>query len=91
MELLQEAAELIVSEAGIHPSYRCLILMQPENFFEEWTEKSRDEVLDKLSDHVTVCARLGSPACFSARTWGLVYCIRHLLLFVGLDVHQHQY
>ena len=54
MELLQEAAELIVSEAGTHPSYRCLIVMQPHSLFDEWTEKSRDEVLDKLSDHVTV-------------------------------------
>ena len=56
MELLQEAAELIVSEAGTHPSYRCLIVMHPQNFFEDWTEKSRDEVLEKLSDHVTVRA-----------------------------------
>eukprot|EP01043_Picozoa_sp_COSAG02_P009419 COSAG02_NODE_319_length_24795_cov_20.998502_7_plen_453_part_00 len=54
MELLQEAAELIASEAGTHPSYRCLIVMQPHKLFDEWTEKSRDEVLDKLSDHVTV-------------------------------------
>ena len=56
-ELLQEAAELIVSEAGTHPCYRCLIVMQPQNFFEDWTEKSRDEVLEKLSDHVTVRER----------------------------------
>mgnify|MGYP003336901761 CR=1 FL=1 len=54
MELLQEAAELIVSEAGTHPGYRCLIIMQPHNFFKEWTEKIRDEVLDTLCDHVTV-------------------------------------
>ena len=56
MELLQEATELIVSEAGTHPSYRCLIFLQKENLFNEWTETSRDEVLDKLSEHVTVRA-----------------------------------
>ena len=59
-ELLQEAAELIVSEAGTHPRYRCLIVMQPQNFFAEWTEKSRDEVLDKMSAHVMV--RASEPA-----------------------------
>lgn len=64
-ELLQEAAELIVSEAGTHPRYRCLIVMQPQNFFAEWTEKSRDEVLDKMSAHVMV--RASEPASKQAK------------------------
>ena len=87
VELLSEAAELIVETHGTHPAYKCLIVIQPKNICADWTDKSRDEVMERMSGYVsahTLSAVALLVLCRSVLTGCLAvhkHC-QHLQLFV---------